>query len=595
MNLTMRRFLFILMGAVVGLSLMAAIEDLTPAQRKSNAYLMAGIQRDVEGDKGEAHELFKRAYRLNPQNHEAAYSYGLSRAMMAEDSTEMEGGLALMRQYVEAYPQDYDDNYYYAYLQQRLGNLTESARVMEILHKNHPDKDEITGNLADMSAATGNNERALELYTEMEKSMGYNPMISLRKMTVYLGAKDTVAALREVDRLIATDPADPDFYLLKSTVMDYVGMKDSVFPYLEKARRVAPESGHVKMALATYYQTQGDSVAYDEQIYAALLTEDVELEDKLDLLTDYIQPVLEQKKATEHADYLLNTLIDQYPHEAVIQDYAARYEAYKGDYNEAADRARIAIDMEPDNIEYQGRHIQYLTAAGQFPAAIAAFEAVQPDSTRSPALRIIGAYAYMGAERNDKARDEVNGIITTILPDVNPADTLKAADINILSQAGLSVIAECYSILGDLSYRADDMAATTLAYDNALTANPDDAGALNNFAFYLCEKGGDLDKAHGLSQRAIDMEPENSTYLDTYAWILFRQAKYADALPIQLKAVENASTAELTYELYEHLGDIMFMAGDPKGAVEQWQNALKLAPDRDILRRKVKNKTFFYE
>ena len=87
---------------------------------------------------------------------------------------------------------------------------------------------------------------------------------------------------------------------------------------------------------------------------------------------------------------------------------------------------------------------------------------------------------------------------------------------------------------------------------------------------------------------------ENDSYLDTYAWICFKKADYKTALEYILKAIE-FTEGDLSAELYEHYGDILFMNGDPKKALEQWKKAYEQNPDSELLKRKVMNKTYFYE
>ncbi len=147
--------------------------------------------------------------------------------------------------------------------------------------------------------------------------------------------------------------------------------------------------------------------------------------------------------------------------------------------------------------------------------------------------------------------------------------------------------------MGDIYFREKDMPNVNLMYTNALRLNPDDASALNNYAYYLSESGGDLDTALKISRKAIDEDPENSSYLDTYAWILFRKQDYKEALEYQEKAMKFSEGPSV--ELYEHLGDIQFMNGLPEDAVKSWEQGLMLDPDNKLLQKKVKHKTYFYE
>lgn len=117
--------------------------------------------------------------------------------------------------------------------------------------------------------------------------------------------------------------------------------------------------------------------------------------------------------------------------------------------------------------------------------------------------------------------------------------------------------------------------------------------ALNNYAYLLAVEGRDLEHAERMSARTIQERPDDINSLDTYAWILFRQKKYTEALVYIQKALDLAK--EPAEELYSHAGDIYFWNGDHEKAVEFWEQALRLAPDNDLLKRKVRHKTFFFE
>lgn len=96
-----------------------------------------------------------------------------------------------------------------------------------------------------------------------------------------------------------------------------------------------------------------------------------------------------------------------------------------------------------------------------------------------------------------------------------------------------------------------------------------------------------------MSARTIKEKPDDATSLDTYAWIMFKKKNYVEALAYIEKAMANSE--DLSEELCHHAGDIYFMNGEPKKAVEYWEKALKYNPDNELLKRKVHHKTYFYE
>ncbi len=589
----MKKIIFILFAA---LSVAGLLLASTPAERMSRYLTLKGMQATIERDPASAYELYKKALAANPDNLEAGYSYGVSIISMADDTAKLHEGLDYMLRYVESYPADITEVQNYAYICREAGKTDEALRVLARLAELNPDNSEILPLMGETATAGGDMKAAREYYTRYEAKEGVSPELSLRKMSLWLYEKDTVNALAETDRLIASNPSIPDFYLLKGNLYSYLDKQDSALVMYRKAESIDPKNGGVKLALAGWYQQAKDSLKYDEAVYEALLSEDIDLEVKLEMLAEYVTPLLEAKASTAHADYLLGTLREQYPHEAEIQDFSARYSAAKSDWKNAIEQIQVAIDMEPDNNAYKTQKLSYLVADKRYDDAIREYEAVR-DTSMNTRLELFfyGAAAYTGAGLDEKAKTDAIALLGKILPNVAPGDTLKAADLAALNANGTRMVANIYSIIGDIDYRAKDMAGMRLAYNNALTANPDDPMTLNNYAYYLCESGGDLEKALQMSKTAITQAPDNATFLDTYAWILFKRREYKEALTYQRSALEKAEGDDLSYDLYDHLGDILFMNGLPKEALEQWQKALKLEPDNELLKKKVKYKTYFYE
>ena len=76
--------------------------------------------------------------------------------------------------------------------------------------------------------------------------------------------------------------------------------------------------------------------------------------------------------------------------------------------------------------------------------------------------------------------------------------------------------------------------------------SPDNLSILNNYAWTLAISGGDLKKAEKMSQRTIQKEAGNATYLDTYAWILHLQGQNTLAMFYIKKALDIARQGDDT-------------------------------------------------
>ena len=116
------------------------------------------------------------------------------------------------------------------------------------------------------------------------------------------------------------------------------------------------------------------------------------------------------------------------------------------------------------------------------------------------------------------------------------------------------------------------------AYDSALVYNPSNIGALNNYAYYLSVERRDLDKAEEMSYKTVKAEPNNATYLDTYAWILFEKGNYAEAR-IYIDNAMKSEGGDKSDVIVEHCGDIYYMTGDVDGALTYWKKALEMGSE----------------
>ncbi|RZM26971.1 MAG: tetratricopeptide repeat protein [Pedobacter sp.] len=151
-------------------------------------------------------------------------------------------------------------------------------------------------------------------------------------------------------------------------------------------------------------------------------------------------------------------------------------------------------------------------------------------------------------------------------------------------------MAYTYSALGDAYHALNDNKASDDAYEKALANNPGSAYTLNNYAYYLSLRGERLDDAAEMSKRSNELQPNTASFEDTYAWILFRQKKYAEARIWIEKAIlhdKNNSAVQA-----EHYGDIMFYLGDTEAALLNWKKAKQNGADSPVLERKINEKKY---
>jgi len=154
---------------------------------------------------------------------------------------------------------------------------------------------------------------------------------------------------------------------------------------------------------------------------------------------------------------------------------------------------------------------------------------------------------------------------------------------------------ELYSDLlcgkGDVYVELGDSTRGYEYYERSLNVYPGNTGTMNNYAYFLSLSGKDLDKAESMAAKAVYSNPNNATFIDTYAWVFFKKKNYDMALLYIKSAIENADAPSA--DILEHYGDILYMTGDRENAVLQWEKALELDSTKEVLQRKVQDKTYY--
>lgn len=568
---------------------------------KARYYFLEGARMKAMQRMPEAYEYFKKAYITDPTYTDAASEYGLMRLFLPVDSLrskkQIKKSLSMVRSYVDQYPADVHAVRTYAYFAQQLDTLAEPIRVYERFDSLSSAASVELLTLVDLYMAADRKEDALSTLLRFETAEGKSPQLSMKKMAIMLHMGDTIAAVKEADELIATNPREPYFHILKGNLYEVIGDNDSVVAAYKRAEAVNPDNGPAKLSLANYYKNIGDSVSYDQKVYEALLSEDFEIDDKLSLLGEYLQTLLEDKSDTARGDHLFDVLMEQYPHEPSVLDLAARYSGAKNDYEEAIEQIGYAIDLDPSNPMYWQQLMSYQIAADRGEEAMETFDRASDHIAITDQLRLMYGSAASMAKRYDEAERIFGDLIHYYSEDLPLKEVITDdSPLKTMNYETLMRLSSIYSLLGDTYYSAKQLEDAYTAYDNSLLFNPDNPVTLNNYAYFLSENNGDLERAETMARKAIELAPDNDTYLDTMAWVLFKKKEYKEALEFQEKAIEIAEeNGEAAGEFYNHLGDILFMNHEPEKALDNWKKALELEPDNALLKKKVTHKTFFFE
>ena len=552
-------------------------EDFSRKQKAAYIYLEA-LKHYEQDNVGEYYSLLNYAYSLDSTDTMLGFEKGMIDMILnRDDSTRFFKAHDLARRHFIAHPDDYYSSIKYGMVNDQIGHREESLKVWGTLDSIFPEKVDITLRYADALSASIDSAdifKAVEAYNRIESSEGKDIGITSRKIRAFSAIKDTANILRELNLLLEASPQNSMYNTFAGEIYNYLNDDKNALLYFNKACELDPSNGNAFYSRANYYKSIGDSASYDREVFNVLKHEELNLESKLEMLTGYIKALYNDESQQQRIEELLSVLQEQHPHQYKIHELYCAYLAIIKDYNRAAEQMSYALDIDPSNESVWSQYIGLCSQTNNKTLTEEATKRALHYFPESPVL-LYQTGLFLATHKD---YDNALSTLSNALSKANENAKLKS---DILCS------------IGDTYYQLDSIDNAFKYYEEALDFNPDNLLALNNYAYYLAIKGVELDKAERLSAKTIKEDPENPTSLDTYAWILFKKKNYTMArqyIDLAIK-YDDSNSAELN----NHAGDIYFMCGEPEKALEFWKSALELDPNDELLKKKVINKTFFYE
>ncbi len=533
------------------------------------------------------YDLMRRAYELNPYDASIGEEYGLLRVVVGypEDSVGVDEGFRLMKRYLESNPSDAYTGLTYVRMATQANRNAEALDALRLLYENAEDLSVVGAAYANALSYTSKPDslrKAIGILDRLEGYEGKSVDMAVEKMRCYLSLGDTAAVLEEGQQLLASSPRSIEYLTFLGNVNMELDRPDSAIVYFNRAVETDPTSGLAYFRRAQYYNAVGDSVAYDREVFQALQHPDLDIEPKLTILREYVSQLYSDENQRERILAMFRSLVDQYPHEEDVREMFASYLYIIDDLDGAAEQFDYMLALNPEEVANWLSLAQIYYSMGKYSQSEATANSGMKYFPSDVNLYMIASSASIQEDAFDRAEEYLD----------------KA--MSVVDSADYSLVASLYGARGDLAFKAKEPIDSVMSlYETALSYDKENSMLLNNIAYYLACNGVDLEKACDYVERALGIEEANNgeqsaTTLDTYAWVMFKLKDYAKAKEIIDQVLELDETGD-SGDVLEHAGDIYFMNGNPTEALEFWKEALELDPDNELLRRKVKHKTFFYE
>ena len=306
-----------------------------------------------------------------------------------------------------------------------------------------------------------------------------------------------------------------------------------------------------------------------------MVNEKLDVETKVSILSRYILRLQQSKQGLENANHLFETLLEQHPEDTELKLMYGGLLLAQEKEEEARFQFQLVTEMDPSQAEAWKRLLNMALKADDWAEVERICTACMELFPTAPEYYFYLGIAYFQQENYQASLNTYY------------------AGLNVIPKENPRLKSDFYGQIGDIYHQLNKKEQAYKAYEEALKYNEQNVVVLNNYSYFLSLEKRDLKRAERMSAQCIRLEPDNATYLDTYAWIFFVQGNYTLAKIY----IENALSKDKTnsYELVEHYGDILFMNGEEEKAVDQWKKAKEMGKESKVLERKIAEQKYIEE
>ncbi len=529
---------------------------------------MEATQARLGGQIPKAVQLYQQCLKLDPTNGAAHFEL----AKLYHQGQNFPAAVDHAKRAVAADKENIWYRFLLADLYAQNEQSNEAATVYRDVLAKWPDRYEVYFDLANMLAYAGKVDEAIKVFDDQEQRFGLSEELIMHEFSMLSQHDRMSEAQALVERAVKVYPDTPQYMGLLAEIYDRQGEHDKALEQYRRTLERDPDNSMLRIALAEHYYGVGRMEEAYNELGLAFLDPDLDIDAKMQVLIGFFEMTeREGEQPNDRPDLirrsyaLIESLEKAHPESGKPHTIHGDFLLRDGKLEEARDQFREALRTEKERFPI---HMQLL----QLDLQLSDHEALHADAEEAISIfpTVPEPYIY-------------NGIALSQLKQHEAAiETLITGRDMVVDNPPL--LAQFWSSLGDAYNEAGRYTDSDKAYDKALALEPDNSGTLNNYAYYLSVRNTQLEKAERMSARSLELAPGSATFMDTYAWVLFRLGRYADARVWIEKAV---ASGEVDGVVVEHHGDILYEIGDKAGALEQWRRAKEIGGGSELLDRKI--------
>lgn len=530
---------------------------------KNNSLFVDAVKEKNIGNITKATKLFEESIKVDPND--AASLYELSGLYLNQNRYEEAENLA--KKAVQINPQNEWYRIMLSNAYKLNAKINQSNLVLAKLVEEKPDNLNYAQELVIGYVMTENYSKAIEIINQVENKTGLTEQTTMQKQQLYLKLNMIAEAVHEIEKLVSKYPYESRYYAILAELCLNNNLDDKALLAYQKIVEIDPENAYIHISLFDFYRKKGDRDKAVEELKEGLRNKNLDVDSKLQFVFSFYSNTDFYVDYKSESQDIVQLLMDVHPENLQIKAIYADLIYRDQKYDEALKIVYEVLAEDSTQYGYWELELLIFSAKQEFESLVVKSQIVMDKFPQQSLPYLLSGIANFQLQKFQPALDNY----------------LRGQKMAI---GNTQMLIQFFTNIGDTQHELGNIQAAYDSYESVLKLEPENSIVLNNFAYYLSVDNGDLDRALKMASKAVELDPYNSSNLDTKAWVLFKLAKYREAQDWIEKAIKLDGDANA--EVLEHYGDILFKLGNIEEAVENWTKAKKIGEGSPKLDQKIK-------
>jgi Tfp pilus assembly protein PilF len=572
----MKKLFFIFSGVLVfGCMLLSCNKRVNPALTAkhmdigydSTAFdyvFTEAIKEKFLGNAGDALKYLEQCVKINPESDAAYYEMAQIAIMLSDQKNGKKFGLKAVS--------INEMNIWYLLLVANIYEFekkTDSAILFyEKAVKFFPENENVKLNLANAYTEKGLFDKSTAIYNYFETKYGASETVSLALIKNLMSAGNYKLAEEKAKELLLKSPDEVMYNGLLAEIYRIEGEKEKAVEIYRKLLDQEPVNPQTLLSVSDFLISEKQYEDLFLVLNRIILNDSISRENKINLFSKMIGDTSILRQHSEDVELALIVLeADNKDDDIIVLLRPELYQVMKN-FAKATARFEEIIAVSPDNYYAWERLLILYSEEKDWDNLLLRGKDCATRFNRSFPAKIL--YASAAIEKGQLAVAE---------------EELRKA--KILAGSDTSMIVQVLVMDADVFYRKKEFSKSFETFRVALGIKPDDIMILNNYAYYLAERGEMLKEAEKMAKLVIEKEPGNTTYLDTYAWVLYKRGRLKEARKMMDRIISLGEKPDAVW--YEHMGYIMQAMKNCNKAVEYWKISIEIDSSKTALIKEIEN------